>query len=114
MVREGLLEEGEGVEDWSWRGTGGASTDGKGRVLFPGRRHILKAMPKGSRSRPAHRVLSISISALSSWQSCSQGTFGNILGLSRLLQLLAPSDGGQGSCQIPTDVQDTIVRNCSA
>lgn len=23
-------------------------------------------------------------------------------------------DGGQGSCQIPTDVQDTIARNCSA
>lgn len=68
----------------------------KGRVLFPGRRHILKAMPKGSRSRPAHRVLSISISALSSWQSCPQGTFGNILGLSRLLQLLAPSGWRSG------------------
>ena len=23
-------------------------------------------------------------------------------------------DGGQGSCQIPTDVQDTIARDCSA
>lgn len=63
----------------------------KGRVLFPGRGHIPTAMPKGSSSRPTHRVLSISISALSTWQRCPQGTFGNISGHSRLLQLQAPS-----------------------